>query len=241
MSEQDAAAPPAQPHVAASISVTNRWTRVLDWAVAVTVPSPSGGPACAAQVAPLVVAPGQLLALDNAGLVVDGWLVLLFLSATADALWTLAGGTRTRLEATATGPLSHVDALEAIAEARHLRFHEGAAVPSPSPMTTLWHRWAGIHQVFGLSLPEMRQLFAGQHTAGPPVVVIPAAVAAKVDTVAELMTVFQHRLKPERIAPVVRRPADAYGGLSMLQMIAADRHEELARSVAESFNWGSTA
>jgi hypothetical protein len=51
----------------------------------------------------------------------------------------------------------------------------------------------------------------------------------------------QHCLDPRRISQIVRRPADAYGGLSMLQMIEADQHEDLARSAAESFNWGSTA
>jgi hypothetical protein len=172
---------------------------------------------------------------------VDAWLVLLFLSATADALWILAGQTRTRLDATATRPLSHADALEAIAEARHLRFHEGSAVPPASTQTVLWRRWTGISEVLELNAQQMRRLFAGQRTAGPPVVDIPPAVVSKIDTVADLVTVLQHRLKPERINPVVRLTADAYGGVSMLQMIEADRHEELAQSLAETFNWGSTA
>src|SRR3954465_8394765 len=36
-----------------------------------------------------------------------------------------------------------------------------------------------------------------------------------------------HQLKPERIPGVARRPADAYGGLSMLEMIERGREDEL--------------
>jgi hypothetical protein len=227
--------------IAAHVSLTDQTTRVHDWSFVIGPDHPPALPTTPTDVVPLVIDPGHLLACDSSGLVVDAWLTLLFVSATADALWVLAERTRTRLDATVSHSLLQSEALDAIAEARHLRFYEGSAVPPPSPLAAQWHRWTGIYQVFALSLEGMRQLFAGQRTVGPPVVEVPPAVASKIDTVSQLVTVLQHRLKPERVSQVARRPADAYGGLSMLQMIETDRHEELARAVAASFDWGSTA
>jgi hypothetical protein len=39
----------------------------------------------------------------------------------------------------------------------------------------------------------------------------------------------------------VRRPADAYGGKTMLELIAADEHGELLAQVRDSFDWTSAA
>ncbi len=39
----------------------------------------------------------------------------------------------------------------------------------------------------------------------------------------------------------MRAPAAAYGGRSMLQLIAADRHHELLELVARSFDWATIA
>jgi hypothetical protein len=50
----------------------------------------------------------------------------------------------------------------------------------------------------------------------------------------------RHRLRPERIPGVARRPADAYGGLSMLEMIERDRQDELQAEIRRSFDWAST-
>jgi hypothetical protein len=237
----DVAEPAGDAWASASVGITDEAVQVLDWRPGLDPSTAHPRPATPADVAPLFVDVGELLTRDTSRQVVDAWLVLLLLSATADALWILADRSRARLDATATAPLSHAGALEAIAEARQLRSHPGSAFPPPSGQTVLWRRWTDISQVFELGAEEMRQLFAGQHTFGPPVVDVPPAVASKIDTVAGVVTVLQYRLKPERISPVVRLPADAYRGVSMLQMIEADRHEELARSLAESFNWSSTA
>ena len=45
---------------------------------------------------------------------------------------------------------------------------------------------------------------------------------------------------PDRIFGIARVPAPAYGGLTMLQMIERDRHEELLEIVSASFDWAST-
>src|SRR5215217_1430422 len=56
---------------------------------------------------------------------------------------------------------------------------------------------------------------------------VPSNRMAKVATVAAVCDRLQHRLKAERIPGIARRPARAYGGLSMLEMIARDRQDEL--------------
>jgi hypothetical protein len=70
---------------------------------------------------------------------------------------------------------------------------------------------------------------------------IPGARLEKATTVAEIADLLSHRLKPERVPGVVRRPAVAYGGLTMLEMIARDRHRELLESVRRTFDWSSAA
>ena len=62
--------------------------------------------------------------------------------------------------------------------------------------------------------------------------------AAAVAAIADLLA---HRLKPARVPGVARRPAPAYGGRSMLEVIAADEHEWLLESVRRSFDYAATA
>jgi hypothetical protein len=226
--------------VVASIEATDQSARVASWSPAdATTRSPK--PSVDTDPAILVIDAGDLLDRDSGGQLVDAWLVLLFLAATADALWALAAPARTWPEPTASRPLTQADAREAIAQAQRVRLAEGSAIPAPSDQALLWTGWTRIYQVFGMTLDGMRRLFATQRSAGPPVVEVPPAVVSKLGTVAELAAVLEHRLKPERITAVVRGPADAYGGLSMLQMIEADRQEDLLRQVRATFNWGSTA
>jgi putative IMPACT (imprinted ancient) family translation regulator len=63
---------------------------------------------------------------------------------------------------------------------------------------------------------------------------------ARVTTVAAICDLLGHQLKPERIPGISRRPADAYGGLSMLEMIEHGREDELLTLVRRSFDWAST-
>jgi hypothetical protein len=63
----------------------------------------------------------------------------------------------------------------------------------------------------------------------------------RVTTVAAICDLLGHQLKPERIPGVARRPADAYGGLSMLAMIERCREDELLRKIRRSFDWASPA
>ena len=69
---------------------------------------------------------------------------------------------------------------------------------------------------------------------------VPSNRMAKLATVA-ICDLLHHRLKPERIPGIARRPAAAYGGLSMLEMIERDRQDELQAKIRRSFDWGATA
>lgn len=69
---------------------------------------------------------------------------------------------------------------------------------------------------------------------------VPSNRMAKVATVAAIGDLLRHRLKAERIPGIARRPADVYGGLSMLEMIERDRQDDLQAEIRRSFDWGST-
>jgi len=87
-------------------------------------------------------------------------------------------------------------------------------------------------RVFGVS----RQAIEGWHSTG-----VPAARQEKAAVVAAVADLLLRRLKPERIPGVARRPAKAYGGLTMLEMVERDRHLELLQTVRASFDWAQTA
>lgn len=100
-----------------------------------------------------------------------------------------------------------------------------------------------VREVFGLSITELGGLFGVTRQAaglwltdGPP-----AARRAKAATVAAVADVLSRRLKPARVPGIVRRPADAYGGRTMLELIALDEHDWLLESVRRSFDYAATA
>ncbi len=70
---------------------------------------------------------------------------------------------------------------------------------------------------------------------------IPSSRQAKAATIASICDLLTHSLKPERIPGIARRPAAAYGGLSMLEMIERDRHEQLHAKARRSFDWAIPA
>jgi hypothetical protein len=134
----------------------------------------------------------------------------------------------------------------------------GAAYPSISPDSSVLREWvddvrlelrlgesdlARIQAVFGLSVTELAQLFGVRRQAVGAWLVtgVPAARRAKVATVAAVADLLAYRLKHERVPGVVRRAASAYGGRSMVDVIAADEQEWLLESVRESFDYSSTA
>ncbi len=100
-----------------------------------------------------------------------------------------------------------------------------------------------ITEAFELNDTELARLFGvrrqavAQWRAGK----VPRNRLAKLTTVASLADLLSRKLRRERVPGVVRRPAAAYGGSTMLEMIAADRHDELLASVRASFDPSVTA
>ncbi len=99
-----------------------------------------------------------------------------------------------------------------------------------------------IQDAFELSNVELGRLFGVSRQAigewrqrG-----VPGSRQDKAATVAAIADLLSHRLKPERIPGIGRRPATAYGGQSMLEMIEGDRHRELLELVRASFDWAAT-
>jgi hypothetical protein len=102
---------------------------------------------------------------------------------------------------------------------------------------------AQIVDAFGISTAELGRLFgvsrqaADQWLGGD----VPADRRGKASTVLAIADLLSHRLKPGKLPGVARRPAGAYGGRTMLEMIAAGEHEELLESVRASFDFAKTA
>jgi len=70
---------------------------------------------------------------------------------------------------------------------------------------------------------------------------VPPARQPKLLQIIRIGDLLERNLEPQRIPAIVRSDAAAYGGRSMLEMIADDRHDELVESVERSFDWARTA
>jgi hypothetical protein len=70
---------------------------------------------------------------------------------------------------------------------------------------------------------------------------VPAERQEKLHALVALADLLERKLRPGRLPGVARTPADAYGGLTMLEMIEQDRHRELLGLVRQSFDWSTAA
>jgi hypothetical protein len=70
---------------------------------------------------------------------------------------------------------------------------------------------------------------------------VPPARRSKLLAVLGIADLLERNLLPERIPGVVRTASEADGGRSMLDAIAADRHEELLERTRRSFDWAWSA
>jgi hypothetical protein len=98
-----------------------------------------------------------------------------------------------------------------------------------------------VEDTFALSSAELGRLFGVSRQAveqwrqrG-----LPGARQEKAAAIAAVGDLLSHRLKRDRIPGVARRPAAAYGGRTMLEMIERNRHLELLDSVRRSFDWAA--
>ncbi len=69
----------------------------------------------------------------------------------------------------------------------------------------------------------------------------PADRQAKIVTEAQTATLLRQYLLPARIPGLARKPAEAYGGGSTLEMIQQDEHERLLELTRRWFDWARTA
>ncbi len=89
-----------------------------------------------------------------------------------------------------------------------------------------------VAELFGVRRQAVQQWLGGG---------VPAMRQPKLLTIQRIADLLERNLVPDRIPAIVRTPAAAYGGRSMLELIAADRHQELLELVARSFDWAATA
>jgi hypothetical protein len=100
-----------------------------------------------------------------------------------------------------------------------------------------------LMRVFALSKSELGRLFGVSRQAvdGWLAHGVPSDRQDKLATLLALADLLERKLKTERIPGIARRSADAYGGRTMLQLIAADRQRELLELVRDSFAWSQAA
>jgi hypothetical protein len=100
-----------------------------------------------------------------------------------------------------------------------------------------------IMHALGLSKTELGSLFGVRRQAVDQWLErgIPAERQDKVQTLLAICELLERKLKPGRLAGAARRPADAYAGKTMLDLIREDRHRELLGLVRDSFDWASAA
>jgi len=100
-----------------------------------------------------------------------------------------------------------------------------------------------VSEIFDLNLTNLGRLFGVTRQAilQWTDVGVPSARQGKLGTVLATAELLERKLRPGRVALAARRPADTYGGRTMLEMIEVDLHEELYRSVRDSFDWSATA
>jgi transcriptional regulator with XRE-family HTH domain len=105
------------------------------------------------------------------------------------------------------------------------------------------HPLRRVANAFGLSKTELAGLFGVRRQALDQWLErgVPAEREDKLQTLVALAELLERKLKPGRLPGVARRPADAYGGQTMLELISEDRHRELLQRVRDSFDWASAA
>jgi hypothetical protein len=100
-----------------------------------------------------------------------------------------------------------------------------------------------IQEVFGLTYTELGALFGVTRQGVRDWIErgVPAERQEKVATVAAIADLLERKLKSDRIPGIARRPADAYGGLALIELVRQDRHRELLDITRRSFDWATAA
>jgi len=119
--------------------------------------------------------------------------------------------------------------LKSMAEAE---YEQERCSPLRRAMTTLGLSSSDVAELMGVK----RQAVDKWLLAGPPLDRV-----AKIGAISAIADILRHRLCEGLPAVVARRQADAYGGRTMLDLIASDEHDWLLRSVRESFDYARIA
>jgi hypothetical protein len=97
---------------------------------------------------------------------------------------------------------------------------------------------------FQLSHTELGKLFGVSRQAAKKWLdggQVPAERQAKVATVFAIAELVAKHLEISALPGIARTPADDYGGLTLLEMIAADRHGEVLAGARDAFDYSSAA
>jgi hypothetical protein len=70
---------------------------------------------------------------------------------------------------------------------------------------------------------------------------VPTERQAKLATTVAIGELRRRKLRAGLLPGVARRPAGAYRGRTMLEMIEQDHHDELLQDIRRSFDWATTA
>jgi hypothetical protein len=105
------------------------------------------------------------------------------------------------------------------------------------------HPLRRLMEAFHLSKTQLGSLFGVRRQAIDQWLErgVPVERQEKLHTLVAAVDLLERKLKPGRLPGVARRPSEAYGGETMLDLIAADRHLELLEQVRASFDWASAA
>ncbi len=100
-----------------------------------------------------------------------------------------------------------------------------------------------VAEVFDLSDTALGGLFAVTRQAASQWLDgdVPASRQPRIHTIASIAALLQRNLDPHTIPGVIRKPADAYEGRSILEMIQEEREEEVLTQLQRAFDWAATA
>ncbi|MGO9455969.1 MAG: hypothetical protein ACLP62_02825 [Acidimicrobiales bacterium] len=100
-----------------------------------------------------------------------------------------------------------------------------------------------VQEIFGLSRTDTAQVFGVSrqavqqwHDRG-----VPETHLERLDNLLALGELLERKLKPGQVPLVARRPAAAYGGKSLLDMVAAGRDRDVRGGLETALDWSATA
>lgn len=152
------------------------------------------------------------------------------------ALVSVAAGIIPGMEVPTTTRTRPAPPPDPIGLARFTRLVLAELVGAGTGLEALMASWrlsiTDVARVFGVRRQAVQQWLAEG---------VPPGRQPKLLAILGIADLLERNLLPERIPAVVRAPSPADGGASMLEVLAADRHEELLERTRRSFDWAWSA